>query len=100
MKYTTILKLKKIAGIIARNSLWILPIIAAIAIVSQSAIIETLLAIVIFEAVAIGITTISAFFFYQSDTLKYQMWNALGSIFLGVHICIGLIVMGVYFTQF
>ncbi len=84
----------------ARNAVWFVPLLLGLLFFAEAALLETLIVVVLFEALAIGLTSISAYLLSQSETLRYQMWNALGSIFLGIHVCIGLIVVGVYFTQF
>lgn len=91
--------INKLALLTVRNAVWFVPLLLGLIYFPQTAFLETLLMIVLFEALAIGLTSISAYLLSRSETLRYQMWNALGSIFLGVHICIGLIVVGVYFTQ-
>ncbi|GEM_PF-1712477 len=92
-------KLAKAASWILRNLIWFVPFALGLFFMSQSAIKETVVAVIVFEALAIGITSIAAFILSRSETMRYQMWNALGNIFLGVHVCIGLVVLGVYFTQ-
>lgn len=100
MDYKTKLSLEKIWDFARRNSLWMLLIVAiAFALNLSSEIINTALLIILFEGIALGLSGFAAFVYTKVDFTRTQMWNTLGSIFLGVHICIGLAVMGVYFTQ-
>lgn len=99
MKFSEKNILTKGANLLLRNSVWFIPFVLGLFFMSRSAITETVIAVVVFEAMAIGITSIAAFILSRSETMRYQMWNALGNIFLGVHVCIGLVVLGVYFTQ-
>ncbi len=99
MKYSEKNTLTKWANWWLRNSVWFAPFALGLFYMSRSAIKETVIAVVVFEALAIGVTSIASFILSRSETMRYQMWNALGNIFLGVHVCIGLVVLGVYFTQ-
>ncbi|MCX8054352.1 MAG: hypothetical protein N3A67_01625 [Ignavibacteria bacterium] len=99
MKFSKKNILTKGANWVLSNSVWFIPFALGLFFMSRSAIKETVIAVVVFEALAIGITSIAAFILSRSETMRYQMWNALGNIFLGVHVCIGLVVLGVYFTQ-
>jgi hypothetical protein len=100
MKFQNKLALEKVWGFARRNSLWI-ALIAAVAVAMNFSheVINTAMLIVLFEAIALGLSGFAAFVYTKVDFTRTQMWNTLGSIFLGVHICIGLAVMGVYFTQ-
>ena len=83
-----------------RNGVWLLLAAAALILLSPtSAMISTLLMLVLVEATALALSGIAAYSYTKVDFSRQQMWNTLGSIFLGVHICLGLVVMGVYFAQ-
>ncbi len=84
-----------------RNTLWLaLGCVSLFLLSGSSATLNTLLLLVLIESIALALSSVAAFAYTKIDFSRYAMWNTLGSIFLGVHICIGLVVMGVYFTQF
>lgn len=61
--------------------------------------INTLLIIILIESLAIGLSALAVFAYTKIDFIQTQT-NQLGFIFLGVHICVGFVVMGVYLAQF
>lgn len=86
---------------VKRNGLWIaLGFAAFLALDSANAALETVLLLALIESVALGLSGFAAYIYTKANFIKMQMWNTLGTIFLGVHICIGLAVLGVYFTQY
>ena len=80
--------------------MWILLGIVAIFFLNpESPEIKTILIIALVEALAIGLSALAVFAYTKIDFIKEQT-NQLGYIFLGVHICVGFVVMGVYIAQF
>lgn len=61
---------------------------------------HTILIIILIEVVAIGLSALAAFGFTRIDFTSDYISNNLGYIFLGVHICVGFTVLGVYLVQF
>jgi MFS family permease len=85
---------------IKRNGLWIaVASVAAILIGPIAATYRTLLIAVLIECLALGLSGLAAFAYTKLDFIKENAESTLGRIFLGVHICAGLSVLSVYFTQ-
>lgn len=92
--------MNNIYNFIIRNMIWILLAIVAILFLEPSSPeIKTILIIALVEALAIGLSALAVFAYTKIDFIKEQT-NQLGYIFLGVHICVGFVVMGVYIAQF
>ena len=92
--------MNNIYNFIIRNLMWILLGIVAIFFLNpESPEIKTILIIALVEALAIGLSALAVFAYTKIDFIKEQT-NQLGYIFLGVHICVGFVVMGVYIAQF
>lgn len=101
MNFKLKLFVEKATDFIKRNGAWLLlGFIAFLALGPAEAALRTILLLILIEAVALALSGLAAYAYTKIDFTRHQMWNTLGSIFLGVHICIGLVVMGVYFTQF
>ncbi|TNE35129.1 hypothetical protein EP342_02035 [bacterium] len=62
--------------------------------------IHTLLIIILVEIIAIGLSALAVYGFTRIDFTHDIATNNLGYIFLGVHICVGFTVLGVYLVQF
>ncbi|MBM2817025.1 MAG: hypothetical protein HW421_3787 [Ignavibacteria bacterium] len=62
--------------------------------------IKTLLLITAVECLAIALSGIAVYVYTKIDFTSYEAMHCLGWIFLGVHICVGLVVLGVYIAQF
>ena len=62
--------------------------------------IKTLLLIAGIESMALALSGIGAYVYTQIDFTRHSLNSNLGYIFLGVHICTGLVVLGVYIAQF
>lgn len=60
---------------------------------------RTILLILTVESLAIALSGVSAFVYTKIDFTTEATSNP-GLIFLGVHICVGLVVLGVYIVQF
>lgn len=61
---------------------------------------KTFLLIVAVECLALGLSTMAVFAYTKIDFIREKSEQALGTIFLGVHILTGLTVLGVYIAQF
>lgn len=83
-----------------RNSIWlILGAIALAALKPDIAETNTILLIVLVESLALALSGIALFVYSRIDFTKDRISTNIGLIFLGVHICIGLVVVGVYLAQ-
>ncbi len=92
--------MQNIIDMIKRNSLWLLlGLVAMLLINPENPEIKTLLLILLVEASAIGLSALAVYTYTKVDFVK-EGTNQLGMIFLGVHICVGFVVMGVYIAQF
>lgn len=86
---------------IKRNAVWILLIVFAVMLIRiDSTEIRTFILIVITESIAIALSGIAQYVYTKIDFTKETANSNLGFIFLGVHICVGLIILGVYIVQF
>lgn len=93
--------MKPILNFIQRHSTWLILGLAALLLLSPCiAEIKTFLLIVTVESLALGLSSISIFVFTKIDFTKELSGSNLGLIFLGVHLCVGLVVLGVYIAQF
>lgn len=101
---------------IKRNMLWIaIGIIAALLVNPQSQELRTLQLVVLFEAVAIGLSAIALYCYtnikftrslFTGDDDKFNSveqhgnYIVIAAVFVGVHLLLGLIVLGIYLPQF
>ena len=93
--------MKKYIDFLKRNLVWIaLGALACLLIGPGMAEIRTLLFIALSESLALGLSGLAAYAYTQIDFTGSKDTSVLGQIFLGVHVCVGLIVMGVYLAQF
>lgn len=100
MRYDLKLKFEKFFDFAKRNiPLIMLGVGAFLLYGAASSSMQIILLLVLIEAVALALSGIAAYSFTKVDFIRQQMYSTLGSIFLGVHICIGLVVMGAYFTM-
>ncbi len=91
--------MKKI-DMLLRNSIWIiLGAIAMMALKPDIAEINTILLVVLVESLALALSGIALFVYSRIDFTREMTGSSIGLIFLGVHICIGLVVIGVYIAQ-
>lgn len=86
---------------VKRYGIWILICLLSI-FIAEPAIeeINTILLILIIETIAAVLSGIAVYAYTQIDLIREKFDKTLASIFLGVHICTGLTVMGVYIAQF
>jgi hypothetical protein len=93
--------MKNILDFIKRNVLWLLAGGLAFALINPSiAEIKTLFLIVVIESLALALSGLAVYVYTKIDFTKESAGNNLGLIFLGVNICVGLTVLGVYIAQF
>lgn len=92
--------MKNLESFIKRNIIWILGIIVA-AILLNPAIqeLKTILIIIITELIAIALSSLATIIYTELDFTDINNTN-LGFIFLGVHLCVGLTILGSYIVQF
>lgn len=92
--------MEKILDFLKRNTIWIgLGIISYLLISPSNPEIKTLLLILLIESAAIGLSALAAFCFTKINFINEHP-GQLGWIFMGVHVCVGFIVLGVYIAQF
>ncbi len=86
---------------ITRYGVWMLiGLFTFLLLMPRSAELNTLLLILLIEFTAIGLSGLAAYVYTRVDFTREYTRHELGLIFLGVHICAGLTMTGVYFTQF
>lgn len=91
----------RIIDFITRNGLWlIIALIAILALEPAVAEIKTFFIVCFTESLALALSGAAAFAYTRVDFASERGGNALGFIFLGAHICVGLTVLGVYIAQF
>ncbi len=93
--------MEKIKSIILRNSVWLVIMAVSLLLLKPAAAeFNTILLILLFECIALSLSGVSAYVFTKIDFTQSNALSNLGYIFLGVHICVGLIVLGVYIAQY
>ena len=93
--------MEKILDLIKRNSAWIIPALISLLLLKPAIEeINTILLAVLFESLAISLSGVAAYVYTKIDFVRTYDSNALGYIFIGVHFCVGLTVLGVYIAQF
>lgn len=86
---------------ISRNISWLLPaVIAAVLLKPAISEINTILLVILFECLAIALSALALYAYTRIDFIREHQEVAIGKIFLGVHILVGLCVLGVYIAQF
>lgn len=90
-----------IINIIIRNSVWLgIALLSLLILGPGLAEFKTLLLITAIESVAIALSGVAIFAYTKVDFTREESGVNLGFVFLGVHICVGLIVLGVYLAQY
>ncbi|MGA2296011.1 MAG: hypothetical protein ABSG15_00500 [FCB group bacterium] len=93
--------MKNIKNFIMRHAIWIALVVLALLLFQPGlSEIRTLLLIAAVESIALALSGISLYAYTKIDFTKELGSLNPGLIFLGVHICVGLVVMGVYIAQF
>lgn len=86
--------------LVKRHAIWLILLISAFIVFKpQSEEIITVLFVVTVELIAIAMSGIASFIYTRIDFPSHSP-IVLGFIFLGVHICAGLTILGVYLAQF
>ncbi len=105
----------KVLNFISRNATWLLTAILSLYFIAfQKQILDTALIIVLLESVALGLSGLAVYAFttfsvsepyFAGDDKQYSVMERLGlmiwagMVFLGVHILVGLSVVGIYVIQ-
>jgi hypothetical protein len=105
----------KIIDFISRNATWLLLAVLSIYFISfQKQVLDTALIIVLLESIALGLSGLAVYAFttfsisepyFVGDDKQYSVMERLGlmlwagMVFLGVHILVGLAVVGIYVIQ-
>ncbi len=93
--------MERIIDFIKRNLLLIAIAFGAIWLLKpELAEIRTLFLIAAIETVAISLSGVAVYVYTRIEFTRQIVNSNLGFIFLGVHICVGLVVLGVYLVQF
>jgi len=93
--------MEKIYGVLKRNIIWVFLGIGALLLLKPAiSELNTLLLIVVFESLALGLSGAAAYAFTHIDFIKNEDSVTLTGIFASVHILVGLAVVGVYLAQF
>ena len=93
--------MQKYLDFLKRHLLWIVTgIIGAALLRPTLGEVKTLLIIVIVESLAVALSGFAQYVYTQIDFTRNSATNSLGTIFLGVHLLVGLTVLGVYLAQF
>ena len=84
-----------------RNSiLLVVGIFAFLILGPQSAEIKTIFLVIAIESISIALSGFALYVYTKIDFTEDGFHNNPGIILLGVHICVGLSVLGVYIAQF
>jgi hypothetical protein len=93
-------KLEKVKSFVLRNSIWLLIIfVSFLSLAPAKAELRTFYLITAIECVALALSAIALKVFTEIDFVR-RADGTLGQIFIGVHLCVGLSVLGVYIAQF
>jgi len=85
---------------IKRNIVWILlGMISMLLLKPAIAELNTLLLILLVESLALSLSGVALFVYSKIDFTENIKSSNIGLIFLGVHVCVGLVVIGVYIAQ-
>lgn len=104
-------RMLSVLDFLSRNSVLLVLLLAVIYALGKSAdvSVKTGLQVVFFEAVAIGLSGVAAYV-YSSFQIRKEMRDGgedskilaallLSAIFVGVHVCVGLCVLGIHFIS-
>lgn len=92
--------IERIVDSIKRNSIWVILIIVGLLLLAPTQPeIRTFFLIITIECLATSLSAIAVKVYTTIDFTTDSGLN-LGIIFTGVHICVGLTVLGVYIAQF
>lgn len=92
--------LEKVKDFLIRNVIWFIVALPAMLFLSPAiAELRTFYLIISVECLALALSAIAVKVYTAIDFTQKGV-NNLGQIFTGVHICVGLTVLGVYIAQF
>jgi hypothetical protein len=93
--------MNNILDTLKRNLIWIILLLSSILLL-KPAIEEfnTILLIILFESIALALSSIAAFVYTRIDFVRLNDSKTLGYLFLSVHLAVGLMVIGFYIAQF
>lgn len=92
--------MQNIINFFKRNVIWFGLGLAALLLLSPAAPeFRTLLLAIAIECLALAMSGLSVYVYTKMDFIQEKSTHILGQIFLGVHICSGLCVLGVYMAQ-
>ena len=88
-------------NLIKRNSvLLLIGLFALFLLGPETAEIKTILLVIAIESISIALSGFALYVYTKIDFTDGAFHNNPGIILLGVHICVGLSVLGVYIAQF
>lgn len=92
--------MSKIIDLVKRNIVWILiGLFGCILLNPASPEIKTMFIVLVVESLAIALSGVAVYAYTNIDFTKDEVKSNLGLIFLAVHICVGLVILGVYIAQ-
>lgn len=93
--------MKNIPDFIKRHSVWLLTGLLSVLLLSPAFTeLRTILFITTLESLAIALSGVAAFVYTRINFSENSGSPNPGLIFLGVHICVGLGILGIYIVQF
>ena len=93
-------KFEKVKDFVLRNSIWVLiAFVSILSLAPAKAELRTFYLVTVIECVALALSAIALKVFTEIDFIR-RADGTLGQIFIGVHLCVGLTVLGVYIAQF
>ena len=93
--------MKYVIDFVKRNVVWLgIAVISLLAFHPGVAEIKTMLLIALIESLAIALSGVALYAYTKIDFTQDTANSNLGFIFLGVHLSVGLIVLGVYLAQY
>jgi hypothetical protein len=93
--------MNNIKDFISRNAVWLITgLFGALLLNPALAEIKTLLMITVIESLAIALSGLALYVYTRIDFTRSAINTNPGFVFLGVHACVGLVVLGVYMAQF
>ncbi|PKL84934.1 MAG: hypothetical protein CVV22_10295 [Ignavibacteriae bacterium HGW-Ignavibacteriae-1] len=99
-RYKMTIKSFYLFHVIKRHAFWLIMLIGAILLFNpQIEEFTTIMFIITVELIAIALSGVATYVYTRIDFPSHSP-IVLGFIFLGVHICAGLTILGVYLVQF
>lgn len=99
------IKIRNILNFAGRNAVWLVLCAVSLFIFHPGfAEVRTVMFVVLVESLALALSGLAVYAYtkvdFTQETYKTKGNSNLGFIFLGVHLCLGLVVLGVYMAQF